>query len=449
MAALESNSRELNSISDLAVGRLARLKIRTFYELEKLNNKLRPIAVVSRIDGRSPYAPKALKWSRQKQEKGVSFGMAWHLIGPQQGELECGEFSRQSSRPDGDPSPKTLGVCHLSLADSQPQHANLTSAWTFRVGCKRAPYASAESLRFEAWLWLKNFCNVTLIGSSLPALHVASRFRCEDIVEYLLKVCAVGVRDGEGYTAMHHAAEKGHFEVVKLLLDAGGVKVDRLSNLKCTLLWLAASNGHRQIVSLLIERGAMLKPRTDSAIVCRRDEAVVRLLVEKGADLESRTSSGQTPLSSAVEEGHETVVKLLLEKGADPESKTNSGQTPLLLAAEKGHKTAVKLLVEKGAVNSEPRTSSGQTPLLLAAGKGHEVIVELLVKGADLESKSSSGRTPLPRAAGHGDESVVELLAEKGTDLESTDVYGEALSWAARNGNESAAKLLRLKMQST
>jgi len=56
----------------------------------------------------------------------------------------------------------------------------------------------------------------------------------------------------------------------------------------------------------------------------------VKLLLEKGAELECKDSIfGWTPLSWAVQYGHETVVKLLVEKGAELESKDKYGQIPL------------------------------------------------------------------------------------------------------------------------
>lgn len=43
---------------------------------------------------------------------------------------------------------------------------------------------------------------------------------------------------------------------------------------------------------------------------------IVRLLLERGADTEAKDVSGLTPLSVAVQNGHETIVKLLLDRGA-------------------------------------------------------------------------------------------------------------------------------------
>lgn len=49
----------------------------------------------------------------------------------------------------------------------------------------------------------------------------------------------------------------------------------------------------------------------------RGHQNVVRLLVEYGADLEQRDSKGLTALNHASIEGREAAVKLLLEMGAD------------------------------------------------------------------------------------------------------------------------------------
>jgi ankyrin repeat protein len=46
---------------------------------------------------------------------------------------------------------------------------------------------------------------------------------------------------------------------------------------------------------------------------------VVKQLLDKGADIDTRDKDGQTPLSWAVENGHDAVVKQLLEKGANPD----------------------------------------------------------------------------------------------------------------------------------
>ena len=52
---------------------------------------------------------------------------------------------------------------------------------------------------------------------------------------------------------------------------------------------------------------------------------IVKLLLEKGADIEAKDDIGWTPLLLAAEYEREAVVKLLLEKGANLESEYQTG----------------------------------------------------------------------------------------------------------------------------
>src|SRR5438045_2939678 len=102
-------------------------------------------------------------------------------------------------------------------------------------------------------------------------------------------------------------------------------------------------------------------------------------LLENGDELDSKASNGRTPLSWAVENGHEAMVELLVEKGAELDSKDiEYGLTPLSWAAAKGQEALVKLLVEKGAKLESKDTRYGRTPLSLAAEMGYEAVVKLL-----------------------------------------------------------------------
>jgi ankyrin repeat protein len=88
------------------------------------------------------------------------------------------------------------------------------------------------------------------------------------------------------------------------------------------------------------------------------------------------------------------VVKLLLDKGGvDPGSKdTVYDQTPLSWAVENGHEAVVKLLLAKGGVNPNSKdTAYGRTPLSWAARNGHEAVVKLLqLQDIDLYNQHSA-----------------------------------------------------------
>jgi hypothetical protein len=198
---------------------------------------------------------------------------------------------------------------------------------------------------------LQKVCDLPSIGERLSALHIASRLGYDDVAKVLLDLCKVNLQDEDGYTPLHHAAEKGHIKVVQLLLDKSGPQINIRSNSQSTPLCLAASKGH---------------------------ETVVKLLIDRGANLEAENEVGRTPLLWAAEKGHEAVVKLLIDRGANLEVKDGFGRTPLLWAAEKGHEAVVKLLIDRGA-NLEVKDGFGRTPLSQAVDYGHEAVVKLLV----------------------------------------------------------------------
>lgn len=135
---------------------------------------------------------------------------------------------------------------------------------------------------------------------------------------------------------------------------------------------------------------------------------VVHLLVDKGADIESNDCKNQTPLSRASEKGCEDAMQYLLDKGAEIESKEKDNRIPISFAAENAHHEAVQLLVENGA-NLETEDTNNCPPLIWACmslGKPGDMslftiqfkvlslrkIVRLLLdKGANQEVKDKNG----------------------------------------------------------
>ena len=50
---------------------------------------------------------------------------------------------------------------------------------------------------------------------------------------------------------------------------------------------------------------------------------LARLLIEAGAEIESKTKYGYTALHLAAQYGHKLIIELLLERGANPNALTN------------------------------------------------------------------------------------------------------------------------------
>merc|ERR1711935_990709 len=107
----------------------------------------------------------------------------------------------------------------------------------------------------------------------------------------------------------------------------------------------------------------------------------VRALLEQNADPNlARTDIGTTPLYIAARNGHVDAVRALLEHNADPNLATTDeyGATPLYIAAQNGHVDAVQALLEQNANPNTTTTDGAWTPLKMATGLGHTAVADLL-----------------------------------------------------------------------
>jgi len=122
-------------------------------------------------------------------------------------------------------------------------------------------------------------------------------------------------------TPFYIACEKGHLEIVKLLLNDSRVDITKADDHDYTPFYIACQEGHTNIVELLLN--------------------------DKRVDINkvSRESDGLTPFSVACYEGHIEIVKLLLnERKIDINEKDIRGFTGLDWAKHKGKTDIVKLI---------------------------------------------------------------------------------------------------------
>ena len=144
-------------------------------------------------------------------------------------------------------------------------------------------------------------------------------------VRTLLKEGAdVNAPRGDGMSALHWAAERGHTELAEVLVYAGAnvAAVTRIG--QYTPLHVAARAGSTGVVDVLLKAGAAVDGRA--------------------------VPSGATPLHLAASAGSAPIINRLLDAGADKDAKEAEwGQTPLIFAASFNRVEAIKALTARGA----------------------------------------------------------------------------------------------------
>ena len=230
------------------------------------------------------------------------------------------------------------------------------------------------------------------------ALYLAARQGHAQAVALLL---SHGAKVLQGWSSYRHdplyiAAFKGHFDCVQALAVAGAPIITRKKH-SFSALNGAAQNGHAEILKYLLNQGisadAVSTPigGTPLLIAAQRGQLLcIQTLLDAGADINRPDSYGETALHSAARKGHLSAVDLLLQHNPTVDCRTGTGETPLLAACRKGHTAVVAALLKGGA---DPKMTAGDdSPLRVATLEGHPKVVEqLLATGAYLFEKDLCG----------------------------------------------------------
>ena len=205
------------------------------------------------------------------------------------------------------------------------------------------------------------------------------------------------IKDGDDLvTPLIIAARDGKLDFLKVLLRyeanieaRGTIKIEsgEFSEVveDCTALWIAAVKGHFD---------------------------VVRLLIEQNAEVDSRTSTNSTPLRAAAFKGHLGIVRCLVENGADVNARKNFNDTLLMVACYKGHLDVASYLVKHGA-NMNLQDHHGRSCLHYASERGHvQLVCELLALGAK-QIQALDRLTPLLEASDDCNIEMVECFINR------------------------------------
>jgi ankyrin repeat protein len=144
-----------------------------------------------------------------------------------------------------------------------------------------------------------------------------------DICWFLLQTCRYLI----------DAAKSGDVNTTKGLVSCTNDSCTTDDDKRNTPLMYAADNGHVEVVRLLLESGANAEIANTHRVTALHYGArngsldVCRLLLDWGATVDPVDRWKETPLHDAARKGNLSVAKLLVERGADVRVKNNNGET--------------------------------------------------------------------------------------------------------------------------
>ena len=235
------------------------------------------------------------------------------------------------------------------------------------------------------------------------------------------KHCDVNAKEKNGYTPLHYACEKGHFEIVKILTNHPQCNSEAENNFNDRPLHKACESGNVDIVR--------------------------HLVIDKHCDVNAKEKNGYTPLHYACEKGHFEIVKILTNHPqCNSEAESNSNDRPLHKACKSGNVDIVRHLVIDKHCDINAKWRNGYTPLHYACEKGHFEIVKILTNHpqCNIETKNNSNIRPLHKACISGNADIVDhLVIDKHCDVNAKEKNGYTpLHYACEKGHFEIVKIL-------
>jgi ankyrin repeat protein len=302
----------------------------------------------------------------------------------------------------------------------------------------------------------------------------------------------INYKDMDGWTALHHAARKGHFKLLQLLLQRG-INKEVLDKEGKTAFDVAEKGPARDYLedftaspafSRLGDPTYVSQPPVPLEVTPggyflnaakKGDESEVLICLGKGDDIDTKDDWGNTALHFSANRGFLSLVQILLQKGIDVSAVNMNGKTATDIANGAAREAltgyiATTPTATAGTVvpiaDSPPLPSTATAtvdvpkvpeiePELIAVSavdaglfnavknkdiNGARTILDF---GANVNAIDEDGTPSLQWAVKGGSIGVVEMLLEKGADISIPDKDGRLSShYAAYHGKDEVLNIL-------
>ena len=251
---------------------------------------------------------------------------------------------------------------------------------------------------------------------------------------------------------IHDAAQAGDLAKVRSLLEADPDLLELKNENGKTPMHFAAESGSVELIRFLLDKGAAVNAKNIASEIPLHYAAgwchleAVKLLLDRKADVSIRSNEGDTPLHYLRFVGLREVAELLLDNGADINARNNAGETFLGMAVNAGRPQLIDLAFDRGA-RIEP--GQGMRMLIDAAAADNLVLVDrILDNGVEAKAEGEDGVLLLHAAAQAGHAKLVEDLLTKSADIRSLSPKGGTLLHSAARGNllELGKRLIAAKI---
>ena len=278
------------------------------------------------------------------------------------------------------------------------------------------------------------------------ALHFSAISGNSELFTYFVeKGIDIDLRTINGSNCLHIAAQNGHLNLCKMLINKYNIDIDIIDNDGCTALHHSAISGKYELFTYFADMMPDIYVKTKARLNCLHIAAFrghldlsKKLIDNHEFDVNISDIDGFRALHHSVKSGECELVAYFADKGTDVYLKTKNGRNCLHIAAENGYLDLFKTLIDKYDFNVHTADYDGCTSLHHSAISGnYKLVTYFAEKGIDFYLKTNNEKNCLHIAAANGHFNLCKMLIEKCkfvVDIADNDGC-TALHHSARSGS--------------
>lgn len=249
------------------------------------------------------------------------------------------------------------------------------------------------------------------------------------ILEAALQNIDINVKDQNGFTPLHYAVLFGHVDCVKMLLNKGADKNEKIIG-GLTPMHLKMYNPYTNPLAAINDKFNGLTPlaliaKCSTPKVLNDFIKKLKLIVFLDSKSISRHSKEEELVfNNIVTRCYANIVQLLIGAGATINELDEDNLTPLHNAVRTGNFEVVKTLLEHGALGGTNVNSTILHTAIDFYNKNNKIFSLLLQHGANTNIQNAAGFTPLHKVIRTNNSYAGQALLAYGANPEISDYRG-------------------------